>query len=126
MNRARHFMPEYLWNPHAMIHIAVKQVQIRSADSAVRDTELDLVRTGRFRETLANPNIPVSFVVRSLWHRLSAPPAKGKKPRKPASGQREMLLPISGKRAAKEEARAQEPKKAEKPVRAPARSKKAG
>ena len=51
--------------------------------------------------------------------------AKGKKPRKAAPGQREMLLPISGKRA-KEEARAQEPKKAEKPVRAPARSKKAG
>ena len=54
-----------------------------------------------------------------------APPAraKGKKPRKAASGQREMLLPISGsgKRAAKEE-----PKKAEKPARAPARSKKAG
>jgi DNA end-binding protein Ku len=58
----------------------------------------------------------------------SAPPAKakGKKPRKAASGQREMLLPISGKRAAKEEPRVQEPKKAEKPVRAPARSKKAG
>src|ERR1700738_4476647 len=47
--------------------------------------------------------------------------AKGKKPRKAAAGQREMLLPISGKRTAKEE-----PKKAEKPVRAPARSKKAG
>jgi DNA end-binding protein Ku len=49
--------------------------------------------------------------------------AKGKKAAKAASGQREMLLPISGsgKRAAKEE-----PKKAEKPVRAPARSKKAG
>ena len=49
--------------------------------------------------------------------------AKGKKPRKAAAGQREMLLPISGsgKRAAK-----QEPKKAEKPVRAPARAKKAG
>jgi DNA end-binding protein Ku len=49
--------------------------------------------------------------------------AKGKKPRKAAAGQREMLLPISGsgKRAAKEE-----PKKAEKPVRATARSKKAG
>jgi len=29
--------------------------------------------------------------------------AKGKKPRKAASGQREMLLPISGKRAAKAE-----------------------
>ena len=55
----------------------------------------------------------------------SAPPAraKGKKPRKAAAGQREMLLPISGsgKRAAKEE-----PKKTEKPARAPARSKKAG
>jgi DNA end-binding protein Ku len=55
----------------------------------------------------------------------SAPPAKnkGKKPRKAASGQREMLLPISGsgKRAAREES-----KKAEKPVRATARPKKAG
>ncbi len=49
--------------------------------------------------------------------------AKGKKPRKAAAGQREMLLPISGsgKRAAK-----QDPKQAEKPVRAPVRSKKAG
>jgi len=64
----------------------------------------------------------------------SAPPAakatdkaKGKKPRKAAAGQREMLLPISGngKRAAKQEPK-QDPKKAEKPARAPARSKKAG
>src|SRR6266568_2886680 len=46
--------------------------------------------------------------------------AKGKKPAKRAEGQREMLLPISGKRAK------EEPKKAEKPTRAPARSKKAG
>ena len=53
--------------------------------------------------------------------------AKGKKAGKAASGQREMLLPISGsgKRAAKEEPKVQE-KKAEKPARAPARSKKAG
>jgi DNA end-binding protein Ku len=63
--------------------------------------------------------------------RQAAPPAaaakaKGKKPRKAASGQREMLLPISGKRA-KEEPRIQESKKAEKPARATAaRSKKAG
>jgi DNA end-binding protein Ku len=62
----------------------------------------------------------------------SAPPAsaKGKKPRKRVEGQREMLLPISGKRAAKEEPKVQEPKqepkKVEKPVRAPARAKKAG
>jgi len=53
--------------------------------------------------------------------------AKGKKPRKAASGQREMLLPISGsgKRAAKETVK-EAPKKAAKPVRAPARSRKAG
>jgi DNA end-binding protein Ku len=30
-------------------------------------------------------------------------PAIGKKPRKAAAGQKEMLLPISGKRAAKED-----------------------
>src|SRR5712672_4280357 len=34
-----------------------------------------------------------------------AQPAKGKKPRKAAAGQKEMLLPISGKRAAKEDAK---------------------
>jgi DNA end-binding protein Ku len=61
---------------------------------------------------------------RSLAGEKQAPaPAKGKKPKKRVEGQREMLLPISGsgKRAAKEES-----KKTEKPVRAPARSKKAG
>jgi DNA end-binding protein Ku len=53
--------------------------------------------------------------------------AKGKKPKKAAAGQREMLLPIAGggKRAAKEAAK-EAPKKAEKPVRAAARTKKAG
>src|SRR5258708_23085581 len=52
--------------------------------------------------------------------------AKGKKPKKAASGQREMLLPISGggKRPANETAQTV-PKKSEKPVRAPGRSKKA-
>jgi DNA end-binding protein Ku len=55
-----------------------------------------------------------------------APPAKakGKKPRKAVAGQREMLLPISGKRA--KEALKEAPKKAERPVRTTARSKKAG
>jgi DNA end-binding protein Ku len=40
-------------------------------------------------------------------------PAKGKKPRKATAGQKEMLLPISGKRTAKQEA-----KKADKPAAA--------
>jgi DNA end-binding protein Ku len=48
-------------------------------------------------------------------------PAKGKKPRKAAAGQREMLLPISGKRAAKPEE-----KRAPKEVRAKGRARKAG
>jgi DNA end-binding protein Ku len=52
---------------------------------------------------------------------------KGKKPRKAAAGQREMLLPISGsgKRAAKQDLK-QDLKKAEKPARAQVRNKKAG
>ncbi|MGX9432350.1 MULTISPECIES: non-homologous end joining protein Ku [Bradyrhizobium] len=67
---------------------------------------------------------------RSLANEQQAPApakAKGKKPKKRVEGQREMLLPIAGsgtgagKRATKEE-----PKKAEKPVRAPTRAKKAG
>jgi DNA end-binding protein Ku len=66
---------------------------------------------------------------RSLTNEKQSAPspakAKGKKPRKRIEGQREMLLPISGKRGTKEGARAQEPKKAEKPARPQARSKKA-
>jgi DNA end-binding protein Ku len=64
---------------------------------------------------------------KSLSNERQAPPpakAKGKKAKR-AEGQREMLLPISGsgKRAAKEKA---EPKKAAKPARTAARSRKAG
>lgn len=55
----------------------------------------------------------------------TAAKVKGKKPRKALPGQREMLLPISGKRTAREAAKAPEPKKAEKPARTTARSKKA-
>jgi DNA end-binding protein Ku len=51
----------------------------------------------------------------------AAKAAKGKKPRKAAAGQREMLLPISGKRAAKAEE-----KRAPKEVKAKARARKAG
>jgi DNA end-binding protein Ku len=51
----------------------------------------------------------------------AAKPAKGKKPRKAAAGQREMLLPISGKRAAKAEE-----KRAPKEVKAKGRASKAG
>ncbi|MDH2356413.1 Ku protein [Bradyrhizobium sp. SSUT112] len=51
--------------------------------------------------------------------------AKGKKPKKRVEGQREMLLPIAGK-GGKDAAAKAAPKKTDKPVRAPARAKKAG
>jgi DNA end-binding protein Ku len=64
---------------------------------------------------------------RSLANEPDAQPSsKAKKPKKRVEGQREMLLPISGKRAGKEETKAQPQRKAEKPVRASGRSKKAG
>ncbi len=46
---------------------------------------------------------------RSIANDRGAEPAKGKKPRKAAAGQKEMLLPISGKRAAKAEAKKDKP-----------------
>jgi DNA end-binding protein Ku len=46
---------------------------------------------------------------RSIANDRRAEPAKGKKPRKAAAGQKEMLLPISGKRAAKAEAKKDKP-----------------
>jgi DNA end-binding protein Ku len=68
---------------------------------------------------------------RSLANERQAPPpaskVKGKKPKKRIEGQREMLLPISGKRAAKEESKAEtRAPAAKKPARSAARAKKAG
>ncbi|CCE11853.1 conserved hypothetical protein [Bradyrhizobium sp. STM 3843] len=56
-----------------------------------------------------------------------APKSKAKRAKKRAEGQREMLLPISGKKAKETEKQAekQEPKKAERPVRTSARTRKA-
>jgi DNA end-binding protein Ku len=60
---------------------------------------------------------------------VAAKPKAAKRPKKRVDGQREMLLPISGKKTgAKEEAqetRKETPKKAEKPARAASRSRKA-
>ncbi|MFT4118247.1 Ku protein [Bradyrhizobium sp.] len=52
--------------------------------------------------------------------------AKGKKPKKRIEGQREMLLPIAGKGGKEAAGKQAAPRKADKPVRAPARAKKAG
>jgi DNA end-binding protein Ku len=68
---------------------------------------------------------------RSLANERQAPPpaskVKSKRPKKRIEGQREMLLPISGKRAAKEEGKTEtKAPAAKKPVRSSARAKKAG
>jgi DNA end-binding protein Ku len=66
---------------------------------------------------------------KSLANEKEAAPAakvaKGKKPKKRIEGQREMRLPIAGK-GGKDAAAKDAPKKADKPVRTPARAKKAG
>jgi DNA end-binding protein Ku len=73
----------------------------------------------------------VDALKRSLSNGAQSAPvaaAKGKKPKKRAEGQREMLLPISGKRTkepVKQESKKEESKKVEKPVRTSARAKKA-
>jgi DNA end-binding protein Ku len=46
---------------------------------------------------------------RSIANDRRTEPAKDKKPRKAAAGQKEMLLPISGKRASKAEAKKDKP-----------------
>ena len=85
----------------------------------------DLINQKRNGKTIAAKPRPRGENVVDLMDALKrsisgkAPPAvKGKKPRKAAAGQKEMLLPIAGKKAAKDEAK--------KPVKTSARQRKAG
>ncbi|WJR80771.1 Ku protein [Bradyrhizobium sp. NP1] len=127
-----------------MLELAKHIVEQKSADFEPENFEdhyetalIDLInkkRSGARIEPKAAPKTGGNVInlmdalKKSLASERKAEPAakaKGRKANKRVEGQREMLLPIagsgSGKRAAKET-----PKKAEKPVRAPARSKKAG
>jgi DNA end-binding protein Ku len=96
----------------------------------------ELINKKRNGERITQVSKPVSgdnviSLMDALKRSISAKPAakteaapkaaKGKKPRKAAAGQREMLLPISGKRAAKPEE-----KRAPKDVKAKPRARKAG
>jgi DNA end-binding protein Ku len=98
----------------------------------------ELINKKRNGERIASAAKPVSrdnviSLMDALKRSISGKPApaakpaaaekavKGKKPRKAATGQREMLLPIAGKRAAKAEE-----KRAPKEVKAKSRARKAG
>jgi DNA end-binding protein Ku len=74
----------------------------------------DLINQKRNGKTIAAKPRPrgenvvdlMDALKRSISGGSKAPPAvKGKKPRKAAAGQKEMLLPIAGKKAAKDEAK---------------------
>ena len=87
----------------------------------------DLINQKRNGKTIAAKPRPrgenvvdlMDALKRSISGGSKAPPAvKGKKPRKAVPGQKEMLLPIAGKKAAKDEAK--------KPVKTSARQRKAG
>ncbi|QQO12831.1 Ku protein [Bradyrhizobium diazoefficiens] len=82
------------------------------------------------KKSIANEKdvAPAAKVAKETVKETVKEAVKGKKPKKRVEGQREMLLPISGKSGKDTAAKtAKEPaKKADKPVRAPARAKKAG
>jgi DNA end-binding protein Ku len=87
----------------------------------------DLINQKRNGKTIAAKPRPrgenvvdlMDALKRSISGGSKAPPAvKGKKPRKAVPGQKEMLLPIAGKKASKDEAK--------KPVKTSARQRKAG
>ena len=87
----------------------------------------DLINQKRNGKTIAAKPRPrgenvvdlMDALKRSISGGSKAPPvAKGKKPRKAVAGQKEMLLPIAGKKASKDEAK--------KPVKASTRQRKAG
>jgi DNA end-binding protein Ku len=84
-------------------------------------------RMDALKRSLANEKQAAPAATKEAKEAKDTVKAKGKKPRKAAGGQREMLLPISGsgKRAAKETVK-EAPKKAEKPARTSARTRKAG
>jgi DNA end-binding protein Ku len=73
---------------------------------------------------------PAAKVAKETTKETAKDTAKGKKPKKRVEGQREMLLPIAGKggktATAKEAAQKETSRKADQPVRATTRAKKAG
>lgn len=69
---------------------------------------------------------PAAKVAREAVKETAKETAKAKKPKKRVEGQREMLLPISGKGGKDAAAKEAAPKKADKPARATTRTKKAG
>jgi DNA end-binding protein Ku len=125
-----------------MLDLAQHIVQQKSASFEPEKFEdryeaalVDLINSKRNGKTIGTtakprPGTNVVDLMTALRQSLDtkekpAAAAKPKKPAKRAAGQREMLLPISGKKAAKEKETAKEaPKKAEKP--AAGRSRKAG
>ena len=117
-----------------MLDLAKHIVQQKTAEFAPDKFEdhyeaalTDLINQKRNGKTIAAKPRPrgqnvvdlMDALKRSIGSGTKAPAAaRGKKPRKAAAGQKEMLLPIAGKKASKDEAK--------KPVKASTRQRKAG
>ena len=65
-NRAGHLVSHDLRKVHAAVHLAMEDVQIGSADAAMRDTDLYLSFCWQRRNAVANADRFVSFVIGSF------------------------------------------------------------
>jgi hypothetical protein len=57
---ARHLVADYLRQGHAMVHLAVEQMEIGTAYSAMRNPQLDLPRRGINTSAVAHANLLVA------------------------------------------------------------------
>ncbi len=62
-DRARHLVSDHLRYAHAVIHVAVGDVDVGAADTAEGDVEPHLARVGRLDLALADAEAPGPFVV---------------------------------------------------------------
>jgi non-homologous end joining protein Ku len=93
--------PRYLIRPYYLV-----------PDGKVGHDAFAVIReTIRIMDMVKGENVVklMDALKRSIANDRGAEPAKGKKPRKAAADQKEMLLPISGKRASKAEAKKDKP-----------------
>ena len=73
-NRPRHLVPDDLRHPHAVVHVAVRDVEIRAADAAEPDVEPDLARPRRDHLAFPEREPPRALVVHGR-HCVSTPSA---------------------------------------------------
>ena len=64
------FVAHDLWEAHARVHRPMVDVQIRAADAAMGNAELDLTGSGRRRARRANADAPLTLIIGSDRRRV--------------------------------------------------------